>query len=1115
MAFTKLQNLKPSRIKPFSSKGRSILGLVGCVLGLGLILLTLMPLTAWGQEPDNNPLDVILLIDNSESMSQNDPHALRIRAATYLVDYLRIDAERVKANHRVGTASFGGVVSDSTSLRLLKDETVHETIRAEMIPKTDFLPPLQFARDELRRESFNTGNEMIIILFTDGRPDLGNAEALDAYFDEKIGPLVKELQKKGVSLFVLGIGDAREDQAQWKSLIPQNHYIPITNATELADVYRRIVIDLIGLSGAKGESLPGSRDISIDVEPYLESIVFSFMKPDTSNPITLTTPTGAVISPTAGGESAYHTIYSVPSPEAGTWEAVWMGDGNAHYWVDRQFSSIQLEPLVPPASLGQPITITARLVRSDEVIVDPALRLEATINLPDGRVTTQPLSPIGRGQYIGQFDSVSRGGIYTITARAFLDDQPLQTHSLPTVLDASALTMSVTPSPQPTSTPRVTPEPSPTPLASTTTAQPTLIDTVLHTIGRYGGWIVVLVGILAWFLNNWRKLKDLPLQKEAWVNRIAEAPDFEAALRAFQEGIENEKARLQPLEREVTQTVYEGAIALYERHTSREEPIEAVFFRGIARVSGDENQAVRQGTAEALTDVLFREGEKDVLEHILFIAKHASRVVRRTSPHKRDQVARRISNTLQQASIHGRLQASKANKAGQESEFALYNLISSLLELYADFWLWRGTYAADVRELLQRAEDLLDNPLLNKATFRNELYALYHLLYDVLGEINFAENTKPLPLSVPPGETDQVEKALQVVLGRYNARDGVIAVLKHIANQPFYPLKPFLRQLHKAEQELEKQLRLENLLVPDEVILHFLLQKWRSAAEADQKHRAAALSSLDLVNEQAYIPDEKSEITLRVALHNVSDRARIGKAEHVGVTVEPPLTSYTLYPPLGAVPLILPWETDVMYDLAVTFPNGLGPGKHAIPLTVVFSDLAEGTRSLSRTVEIELLEQNSDLDGIIYDPLALLEIERMAGEHNDLRQLIKAAVNNAYSEPRILFIEDVQGIIDDIIASEQLGEALGWQELSAQERAALLELKNLLTTEGRAHMKMLDICNELSDKFPDKLVNWSVILRKLVRKGYLREKNGLYCFNVELLRAWIAQHQDHIDIDSF
>ena len=487
------------------------------ILGIGLARLFVWPSAhVWAQEPGGGPvnLDVILLIDNSLSMSHedpvtgappSDPEGLRIQAAKFLVDYLRANAETSRANHRAGVVSFGGVVGDVASLRLLQENTVRDGIRAEEIQFTDFRGPLQFALREFRAKSFGTGNRMAAVLFTDGRPQLTGTpmteQELRDYFED-LAPLVGELREGGVSLFVLGIGDAREDRGNWTRLIPQEHYIPITGTTELFDVYHDIVADLIGVAVSKEQTLPAGQAVFIEVELYLERVVFSFVKNDPSIQIVLTSPTGAVLRPTIEAADMPHSIYSITNPDAGEWEAFWEGEGEVRYWVDRQYPLIRVEPIESASLVGQPITITVSLVRNNMIIVDPGLHLEAEITLPDGDVVTQALSPVGNGSYTGSHEDVQAEGTYTVTAKAILDGCLLSVRPVPLIVEVFPRPILPTPIPRPTHTPApavVTPVP---------TATPTLTAGLVELLGRWQGPILVLIvvglGMAFWFLYRIR-----------------------------------------------------------------------------------------------------------------------------------------------------------------------------------------------------------------------------------------------------------------------------------------------------------------------------------------------------------------------------------------------------------------------------------------------------------------------------------------------------------------------------------------------------------------------------------------------------------------------------------
>jgi hypothetical protein len=435
-------------------------------------------------------LDIILLIDNSRGMSQalggdpaSDPDGLRIRAAKFLVDFLKANAEATGANHRVGVVSFGGVVSDTIPLRPVDDNAVRDRIHDEVIDYTDFRPALRYALGELKSKSFNSGNKMAVVLFTDGQPwpvGAGEPTVTDTqkYFSpadqdpNHLAGLVQAIQnpeqKPEAEVFVLGIGNAQRDQANWTQpgLLPAEHFITITSATDLAEVYHRLAGDLLGLPVQPGNPISSGQKVSITVEPYLEQLIVSFMKSDPAIVITLTDPSGVPVTTTAPTGS-YHLVYLIPDPASGPWMAAWTGKGEVQYWVDRYYPLVKVFLDVPYPYTGQAFTVTAGLWRDGVVVTDSSLRLEAEIVAPNAVTLTRSLESLGNGYHAGVItDALQFGGTYTVTAQALLSEVRLLSRQW------HATTVIIPVPPTPTFTPRPTDKPTSSP-TSTSTGIPT------------------------------------------------------------------------------------------------------------------------------------------------------------------------------------------------------------------------------------------------------------------------------------------------------------------------------------------------------------------------------------------------------------------------------------------------------------------------------------------------------------------------------------------------------------------------------------------------------------------------------------------------------------------
>jgi hypothetical protein len=130
---------------------------------------------------------------------------------------------------------------------------------------------LEFALKELHnKNSFAAGNRRAVVLFTDGKPRLPKAEFFGEekrrYFmggpiasgtaNYPLAPIAHELQDSAVKLYMIAIGDERQDADLWQKLIPSYHYQPIDPTTNLSEVYRKLFGDLfdVGITLQNGES---------------------------------------------------------------------------------------------------------------------------------------------------------------------------------------------------------------------------------------------------------------------------------------------------------------------------------------------------------------------------------------------------------------------------------------------------------------------------------------------------------------------------------------------------------------------------------------------------------------------------------------------------------------------------------------------------------------------------------------------------------------------------------------------------------------------------------------------------------------------------------------------
>jgi hypothetical protein len=412
------------------------------LLASGVALCLLSSATAYGQQttPKPAPLDVMLLIDNSPSNARTDPKNLRISAAKFLLDYLELSSQVIGVNCRAGVANFGGKLGDVVPLRPVQGGEIIKALRPEKIQFTDFRPPLDYALKEFKARSFGVGNNMAVILFTDGTPELsGKLLAADEkmrYFkgehttDDKLPPvnrLIADLQEASVKLFVVAIGDSKEDADLWKTLIPADHYRSISSTTNLAEVFHSLVTDLIGVLAADKVDLRPDHPQTFTLSPHLEQAIFSFIKERPDVTITLTDPTGKMQkSSTSGRAQDFHEVYVITNPAEGNWQ-VSVANGRAQMFMDKRLPRLELMMPTEPIGVGKKVLLNARLLCNQETIVNSALHLSAKIkSLADGWTYEAAFVKTAEGLYALELKDLSQSGEYMITAEARLAGQPLE-----------------------------------------------------------------------------------------------------------------------------------------------------------------------------------------------------------------------------------------------------------------------------------------------------------------------------------------------------------------------------------------------------------------------------------------------------------------------------------------------------------------------------------------------------------------------------------------------------------------------------------------------------------------------------------------------------------------
>ena len=371
-------------------------------------------------------LDIMILFDHSTSLKLNDPDRLRTNAVLYLLDYLIANALLYEINCQTGFVSFAGKPIHIIPLNLLTNKT-KQTIKSylkeeELSSHTDFLQPIKYAYQELKAKSFDSGNRKVIILLTDSRPQIISNISLNEYFKNLI-PIISDLQTNNVSLFILAFRDAQKDEINWRHLLTQDNYIPVSNMNDLTQQFHSIITNFLKFPKLQGGDIVDDQIIYCEIEPLLEKISFSFQLSEPEMRIHIKSSDGNSLYSTYGNNGKeYHALFTITNPIPGKWKIYKTGKGQAQYWIDAKYSTTQLILDADYPYSGHPIKIHAWLTRNGVLINRPDILLTAEIDKPAGESINLALNYTDSGQYEGIFKETKIEGNYKIKAKAFLID---------------------------------------------------------------------------------------------------------------------------------------------------------------------------------------------------------------------------------------------------------------------------------------------------------------------------------------------------------------------------------------------------------------------------------------------------------------------------------------------------------------------------------------------------------------------------------------------------------------------------------------------------------------------------------------------------------------------
>lgn len=415
---------------------------------LGVFAPTVSPTAAQAQSaaPARQPLDVMLVIDNSCSMFPadqripgcevwgNDPDFLRITGASLFIARTGFGLPTA-TDYQLGVVSMGDnppeLISPLTGLNEARDALARAINDPQPALATQIVPALQMAYRELR-ESPNRrpGNLPAVVLLTDGAPFPAEGQS-----NEEIESLVAA--NPDVPLFVILLQDqqASTNYEQyirfWDDMALRHNFVrsyPVNSTEEIERTYDEIVARLENTVARPPLSLAPGQTLDVFISKYIQRVVFTFTR-ERGAPaadIAITDPAGSRV---AEGDPDTQFFQGQDNPvqivavgrgrlEAAPRDANWQITSSEQVFVHIDMEgSYRIQVVEPAASqtavpgqflvdrphgLGQPLNLRLQLLdnASGAAVTDPQ-PLKITVTNPDGSAAevSAAVQPDAQGVY--------------------------------------------------------------------------------------------------------------------------------------------------------------------------------------------------------------------------------------------------------------------------------------------------------------------------------------------------------------------------------------------------------------------------------------------------------------------------------------------------------------------------------------------------------------------------------------------------------------------------------------------------------------------------------------------------------------------------------------------
>ena len=379
-------------------KKHAIFGLVSCLALLSASCIrdrgsTFKTLDVIEAEDGVFAIDLMVLQDNSGSITDSDPENLRMEATSQMIE--KIARENTLSEiSRIGILCFSDdahVMAPLGQPSIAKDAV--SSMKTSASGNTNLLAALRMAYQTFADSDTFPHRKPVVFLLTDGSPyDDRNFREVGAYFLELQAFIEEKLRSRGCAIYVLGI-NARKgwDQVEeyWQRIC--DGVYEVDDEEQLEPALRNIIEQIYGIPPVAREVVTPEKELLFAVPPYTEKLEIYVLSQRDNGHLEVHNPDGnAMVEGESGILTEVFGSYrglSVLEPTQGQWL---LATTDGEFSAYRRAIPYRLR-LARPESLhpvGKTLEFEVAFLKSDgkpvPELLDHKLRFSGQIVAPDG-----------------------------------------------------------------------------------------------------------------------------------------------------------------------------------------------------------------------------------------------------------------------------------------------------------------------------------------------------------------------------------------------------------------------------------------------------------------------------------------------------------------------------------------------------------------------------------------------------------------------------------------------------------------------------------------------------------------------------------------------------------